>query len=95
MMLEMLTLLDIMIVSSALLCELKATFSVFAWNSTRIVWKTEEGQEFKRTSIHWSVFDHQFIAFHYYSWANDHLSMNKYNQKATPAITNSHEKLEE
>lgn len=79
-MLEMLTLFDIMIVSSALLCELKATFSVFAWNSTRIVWKTEEGQEFKRQPrVHSSVSGLQLMDFHYYQCATDHLSMNKYN----------------
>ena len=36
----LLTLFDIMIVSSALLCELKATFSVVAWNKTKIAWRT-------------------------------------------------------
>ena len=45
-----LTLFDIIMVSNALLCELKATFRVVAWNSTKIVWRTGTCQECFRQS---------------------------------------------
>lgn len=43
----LLTLLDIMMVSRDLLCELKATLRVDAWIMMRMVWKTEE-QPFRK-----------------------------------------------
>ena len=42
--------LDIMMVSSDLLCELNATLSVEAWTMMRRAWRTEERRPLRKTS---------------------------------------------
>lgn len=51
----LLTLLDIMMVSRDLLCELKATLRVDAWIMMRMVWKTEQQPLRKITEINFNI----------------------------------------
>lgn len=57
----LLTLLDIIMVSRDLLCELKATLRVDAWIMMRMEWKTEEQPLRKITKEYFSTEYHTII----------------------------------